>query len=259
MIDVTLLMETETDIAIHNKEIQLNLKNWNTKPLLQKIYKEFHRQISLWTLSAERGLIVELGSGIGNIKETIPSCLRTDLFSNPWIDQTENAYKLTFQDASVATIILFDVFHHLQYPGTVFEEFKRVLIPGGRVIIFDPCISVMGLITYGLFHHEPIGLNQSIVWNAPTGWSSEKDNAYYAAQGNAYRVFFGSFRNKIIKNWKTLLTKRMSSLTYVLSGGYSKPALYPESCFSFVKAIEKICDFFPSIFAHRLIVVLEKP
>ena len=59
------------------------------------------------------GSVVELGSGIGNIKEVIPTCMRTDLFQNPWLDRVENVYDLSFESASVSDLILFDVFHHL--------------------------------------------------------------------------------------------------------------------------------------------------
>ena len=53
-------------------------------------------------------------------------CVRTDLFANPWIDQVENAYRLTFGDGEVSHLILFDVFHHLQHPRTALRECRRV-------------------------------------------------------------------------------------------------------------------------------------
>ena len=51
---------------------------------------------------------MELGSGIGNIKSVIDSAICTDIFDNPWIDQVENAYRLSFLDNEVSNIILFD-------------------------------------------------------------------------------------------------------------------------------------------------------
>jgi hypothetical protein len=47
----------------------------------------------------------------------IPECVTTDIFPNPWLDRVENAYALNFADASVGNLILFDVFHHLEFPG----------------------------------------------------------------------------------------------------------------------------------------------
>src|SRR6185369_16049896 len=101
------------DIDRHQQEILLNQSFWQKKPILQAIYREFHRLIAARLSGLDRPLIVELGSGIGNIKDVIPACLRTDLFPNPWIDQVENAYALSFADGTVSDLILFDVFHHL--------------------------------------------------------------------------------------------------------------------------------------------------
>ena len=149
-------------IEQHSEEIQKNLQYWESKPLLKQIYNNFHRLIAVYLSNIPNAQVVELGSGIGNIKDIIPHCIRTDLFPNPWIDQEENAFRLSFQNNEVSDLILFDIFHHLRYPGTALKEFHRVLIPRGRIIIFDPCLSLLGYILYGLFHHEPIGLKNPI-------------------------------------------------------------------------------------------------
>lgn len=203
------------------------------------------------------GTILELGSGIGNIKEVIPNCLRTDLFPNPWLDQTEDAYRLSCDDNSVSNIILFDVFHHLRHPGNAFAEFKRVLKPGGRVIIFDPCMSLLGLLVYGVLHHEPIAINDTIEWKAPPGWSPDNDS-YYAAQGNAYRIFYGGGAGADLSDFNIVKKKRLSCISYVASGGYSKPQMYPDSLYPVMQLIDGAANLLPWIFATRLLVVLER-
>ena len=250
-------MNNATSVDQHDIEIQHNLQCWNSKPLLRRIYREFHESIKALTLPESSGITVELGSGIGNIKEVIPHCLRTDLFPNPWIDQQESAYRLSFKDGSVANIILFDVFHHLRYPGTALTEFERVLVPGGRVIIFDPCMSALGLLVYGVAHHEPVAVFDNIEWNAPSGWSPDQDS-YYAAQGNAYRIFWGKERQHLPSNWEVISQRRFSAVSYVASGGYSKPQLYPSSAYPLMKGIDAVCDLLPMLFATRLLVALQK-
>ncbi len=245
------------NIQRHQDEILLNQQYWQKKPILKKIYHDFHQKIAAQLSNLSEPLVVELGSGVGNIKEVIPDCLRTDLFPNPWLDQVENAYKLSFADVSLSDLILFDVFHHLHYPGNAFREFERVLRPGGKVIIFDPCMSLLGFLTFGLFHHEPVAWFSEITWNAPLNWSVEKTD-YYAAQGNATRIFFGSEKTTILEKWDVAYRQRFSAISYIGSGGYSKPQMYPDSFYPALRLVEKILDLFPALFSTRCLVVLSK-
>lgn len=238
-------------IEQHNVEIQKNLEAWNNKPLLREIYKGFYNLILGWVRKDLGGEVVELGSGIGNFKSIYPSCIATDIFPNPWIDQVESAYKLSFEDRSVSNLVLFDVFHHLAFPGSALNEFNRVLVKDGRVIIFEPYISLLGLIIYGVLHHEPIAIFKKINWFYKKG--ENPDEKYYAAQGNATRIFRNS-----LEGWNIIKIKKMSALSYVLSGGFSKPSFYSLKSLPFIKKIEKILDFLPLIFATRMMVVLEK-
>ena len=241
----------------HNEEIQRNLDFWHRKPSLRQVYRIFHETIAAALPAQRTGIVAELGSGVPDISEVIPGCLRTDLFPNPWLDRVENAYALSFPDGSVSALVLFDVFHHLRYPGTALAEFRRVLMPGGRVIVFDPCVSWLGRLVYGLLHAEPLALGQPIEPFAPAGWSPEKVD-YYAAQGNATRAFLGDELDLAAMGWRIAATRRMSAISYVLSGGYSKPQMYPDRAYPFLRQIDRLCDGFPRVFATRLLVALEK-
>lgn len=245
-------------ISRHNDEINKNLISWNKKKILRHIYYDFFNIINEQIDYNINGVIIEIGSGIAKIKDVIPSCICTDIFENPWIDKVENAYKLSFNDQSVSNIILFDVFHHIEYPANALREFKRVLKNNGRIIIFEPSMSLLGLFVYGIFHNEPINLikkiNQNIVQD-----EIAINGSYYAAQGNAYRIFMN--KNKysfLLKDWELLTIKRYSSISYVASGGFSKPQLYPDSFYKFMKIIDKFCDLLPSIFSTRILITLKK-
>jgi len=244
-------------VNLHQDLIEQNQEYWNRKPILRTLYGDFYRLIAKHLSNLPDGKIVELGSGLGNIHDVIPDCIRTDLFPNPWIDQIENAYKLSFADESVSDLILTDVFHHLKYPGTALNELHRVLQKGGRVLMLEPCISALGLIVYGALHAEPVAITKEIEWFAPEDWSADSVD-YYAAQGNASRIFVGRrFRPKL-KDWKTVETIRLSAIAYAASGGYSKPQLYPTALLPLMKKLEKGLDLFPTLFATRLLVILEK-
>ena len=241
----------------HNVEIQRNRRAWQHKPLLQAIYRDFYRIIAARIAGEPPGLIVELGSGMGAIKEVIPQCVTTDLFPNPWLDRQENAYALSFPDGSVSHLILFDVWHHLRYPGTALKEFHRVLAPGGRLILFEPAASWTGRIVYHLFHHEPVGLTDILTWEAPAGFSA-RDADYYASQGSATRLFWWGQARDRLAGWRLAEVRPIASFAYFASGGFSGPRLGGRFLHGLMKGLDWLAAPCPRLFAARLLVVLEK-
>jgi len=246
----------EASLEQHNVEIHENYEHWKRKPLLRRVYSQFYQDIASRIIPNQGGLTVELGSGIGNIKKHIPDCIATDVFANPWVDRVENAYTLTFGDKTIGNLILFDVWHHLQYPGEALREFSRVLVPGGRIVIFEPAMGLLGRLVFGRFHHEPLGLEQNIEWNAGDGFHPETPG-YYAAQGNASRIFSGDRFRAQLQEWRVTEVKYYSALAYLASGGFRGPQLYPDKCWPFLNGVDAFLSKFPAL-ASRMLVVLDK-
>jgi hypothetical protein len=245
-----------SSIDQHLVEMLRNRKAWDDKPALREAYASFYRLLQK-QLANQPGLTVELGSGIGAIKEFIPECITTDLFPNPWLDRTENAYRLSFGDRSVANLILFDVFHHLEFPGEAIKEFERVMAVRGRLILMEPGFGLLGRFIYQKFHHEPLGFDQPVPWDAPDGFDPGKPN-YYAEQANAWRIFVQREFNPNLSNWRLITVKRLAAFSYVASGGFSGPSLYPAWLFSAMRTCDGFLGLFPAAFATRLLIVLEK-
>ncbi len=241
----------------HNIEIQKNATHWKNKPALRGVYQSFYRLINSNLNKSLNGDIVELGSGIGQIKEFIPECITTDMFPNPWLDRQENAYQLSFADHSLSNLILFDVFHHIEYPGNLFREFKRVLHPQGRIIIFDPYISLLSYPVYGLFHHEPVSWQKNIEWLSPPGAGLD-NTPYFAAQSRATRIFDCGQLPQNLQGWHLREKKILPAWDYVFTGGFSKPQLLPDFMLSVLSKSQKYLNVFPRIFGTRILVVLEK-
>jgi len=209
----------------HLIEIRQNQEAWQKKTVLHQAYAVLYRLICA-QLSPVEGSTVELGSGIGALKEFLPNCVTTDIFPNPWLDRVENAYGLSFPNTSLSNLILFDVFHHLQWPGSALREFARVVRQQGRVIMMEPGFGLLGKFVYSNFHHEPLGFDQPISWDRPAA-HGDSAGSYYAAQANAWRLFRLGEGGDRLPEWKTILVKPLAALSYVASGGFSRPSLYP--------------------------------
>jgi SAM-dependent methyltransferase len=240
----------------HQIEIEKNLEAWKNKPLLQNIYAGFYRRILRHIDTTLPGAVVEIGSGIGNLKAHLPQALCTDLFPNPWLDAVCDGYELPFADATLSHLILFDVFHHLRRPRAFLNEARRVLSAQGRVILFEPFISMASFPVYGLLHHEPVAWKQPIDF----GGQYPRPRDYYAAQGNATRLFFGGkpIDPDWLRGWKVAHAEAFSAFSYLLSGGYSKPAMYPAAMLGVLGRIDALLSFSPSCFGARCLVELRQ-
>jgi SAM-dependent methyltransferase len=250
-------MEAVPDLNQHNREIHSNAAALEKKPQLLAIYDGLYGRIASHITRAVHGQILELGSGIGLSKRTIPDCRTTDIFDNPWLEGKEDAYRLTCGDNSISNLILLDVWHHLQYPGSALREFRRALAVGGRVIICDPAMSLLGRFVYGFFHHEPLGLWEKVQPYLDAS-DPEAGTNYFAAQSLAYRIFVYKEMPELLEGWNIRLIERFSSLEYLASGGFSKPQLYPDSAVPLIRQTDRILTRLPSVFAARVMVVLER-
>lgn len=241
----------------HNIEIHQHREAWLRRPLLRSVYRDFHEHIAARLRRDVKGQIVEIGSGIGSIKEVVPECVTSDFYPNPWLDRQENAYRLSFADASVSNLILFDVWHHLEFPGNALAEFRRVLAPGGRLIVFEPDMGLLGRLVYTFGHHEPVAFRQPISWQAPEGFPLD-DPPYFAAQSRAHRVWVRGEGCSHLQGWRVIETCRIASLAYLASGGFSKPPLVPLALHGLVRAFDGLLSLLPALFSVRLLVVLEQ-
>ena len=239
-------------VTQHQTEIEQNLRAWKAKPLLQEIYAGFYRRILAVIDPNIPGKIVELGSGIGNLKAHLPEALTTDLFPNPWLDLVCDAYALPFPNASLSHLVLFDVFHHLRTPAAFFREAHRALAPTGRVILFEPYISWLSRGIYGVLHHEPIAWREQIDLA-----DTVPPRDYYAAQGNATRLFFRKEFPGWPSGWEILHAEAFSCFHYLLSGGYSKPAFYPPGWLQRLRRMDSRLSRWPRVFGGRCLIGLK--
>lgn len=248
--------QLEQDITEHQRQIEENLRYWEAKPVLREIYRDFHRLLARY-LSNVPGETVEIGSGIGNIKEVIPQCVRTDILSNPWNDRQENIYQLSMADCSAANLILFDVFHHLEYPLDALDDCRRVLNTGGRLLVFDHAMSAAGLLFSKFAHHEREGFAKGYKLRAMNPAQLQAPR-YYADHANAWRIFERGFGKLLEPAWTKVAVLKLPAVKWLLSGGYRGPCFVSSGNERLVARLEKIASFAASLCALRVLVVLEK-
>jgi SAM-dependent methyltransferase len=233
----------------HEEEVDRNREVWQRKPLLRDVYSAMYARIR--EAMNAGGPSVEIGSGIGALRDRAGGVRMTDSFVRPWLDAALDAYALPFRAGALANIIAFDVLHHLARPMAFLSEARRTLQEGGRVILVEPYISAIGRIVYGAFHDEPIAMR------APIDLSTEPPaSGYHAAQGNATRLFFsGQWR---AGDWHLVQATPFAAFAYVCSGGFSRPAFYPRPMRRAIDRADALLSRWPSLFATRCIVVLQR-
>ena len=130
----------------HDVEIRENREVWQSKPLLREIYHDFYERIHREMDPSLAGVVLELGSGIGNFKAHFPSAITSDLFPNPWLDLACDAYRLPFGEQSLSHVILFDVFQYM--------EAKKIV---GNIIL------IMHFSYISLFHRITLNIKADII------------------------------------------------------------------------------------------------
>jgi hypothetical protein len=126
------------------------------------------------------------------------------------------------------------------------------LVPAGRLILFEPYISWSSCPVYGLLHHEPVA------WRSPISQAESlpRPRDYYAAQGNATRLFFRREIPGWPEGWKVFHAEGFSCFYYLLSGGYSKPAFYPARWLESIRRFEARLSRCPRAFGGRCLLSL---
>ena len=226
---------------------------WNERPLLRRIYRDWFRLLAS-RLARVPGVTLELGSGIGQLREFVPDVVTTDVEPTPWADRVVDAESLPYADGEVANVVMLDVFHHLARPAAFLDEARRVLAPGGRVVMLEPYVSPLSGVAYR-FHHERLELD------ADGFAESESLDPLDANLAQTTLAFFRQ-RGEYARRWPELSVvedELLSFLVYPLSGGFTKRPLLPARVYRPLDAVERaLTPALGRLAAFRCLVVLER-
>lgn len=248
-------MTATSDIGTLDAILAEQARAWDERPLLRRLYRGWYDTISS-RLARIPGPVVELGSGIGKLKDIVPGAVLTDVEPTRWTSNVVDAEALPYDDASIANLVLFDVFHHLASPSRFLDEAQRALAPSGRVIVFDPYCSPLSTRAYRRFHHERTDL-------AGSAFDEDADVAtapFASNQARATLAFFREF-SEFETRWPDLRAverRRLAMLAYPLSGGFSGRRIIPLPLVRPVELLESALAPLAPLLAFRCLVVLER-
>jgi SAM-dependent methyltransferase len=228
---------------------------WRRRPLVRRLYGQWFDLI-VARLASVDGWTVELGSGFAPLKARLPDLLATDVERTPWVDEVADAHELPYGDASLANLVTVDVVHHLADPARFFDEARRVLRPGGRLVAVEPYTSPLSSLAYRLFHHERTDARVDPFRPDPRLAAEPLDGN----QALPALLFF-RHADEFRRRWPELRIverRRFAFLLYPLSGGFSRRPLVPLVAYRPLAALERLLAPAAPLLAFRCLVVLER-
>jgi SAM-dependent methyltransferase len=228
---------------------------WERKPILRVIYDDFYDRIAA---ACRPGLTIEIGGGIGNLKQRLGEEVATDIQHAPWLDCVADAQRLPFADEAAANIVMVDVLHHLEFPAVFFREAARVLRPGGRVVMVEPAITWGSTLFYRLLHHEPVCTSADVLVD---GRPDPRRDPYASNQAIPTLI---ATRDKD-RFHRLFPTLRIASVqwfafaAYPLSGGFKPWSLISEGMARRMLRVERALEpVLGHLAAFRMMLIVEK-
>jgi len=228
---------------------------WKQKPVLRMLYSDIFERIAGFVVD---GATLELGGGIGNLKEKIGSLISSDIQFAPWLDLVADAQKLPFAAGSLSNIVMLDVLHHIEFPSLLFRDAARVLRPGGRIVMVEPAITFGSTLFFRILHHEPVMMNvDPLDEGAP-----DRHRDPYSSNQAIPTLLVTRYREEFHAKFADLRISEVrwfSFIAYPCSGGFKSWSLIGESVARkllwFEKRLERL---FGHLFGFRLLIVIEK-
>ena len=204
------------------------------KGFIYKIYGDWYNLVRRH-LPSHNGIVVELGSGAGFIKETIPGTITSDVMFLPFVDVVMDGLNLPFSKNSIDSLVLIDVFHHIPNVNLFFDEATKILRKGGRIIMIEPWINRWSFWIFSNLHHEVIDFSID-------GWDFTSSGPLSGANQALPWIVFKRDRKIFEEKYPALRIKEISPFmpfVYLLSGGFKNSITMPAFSYSFWKKVEQ--------------------
>lgn len=102
-----------------------------------------------------KGMEVGAGAGLSKLFIKADNFLLTDYAPNEWLDvKNVDALKTPFHDGEFDFVVSSNMIHHVPYPTQFFQEMRRILKPGGVLLIQEINTSFFMRFVLRLMRHE---------------------------------------------------------------------------------------------------------
>jgi SAM-dependent methyltransferase len=211
----------------------LERERMNSKPILQKLWRSWYQEIE--PFMSEDGLNIEIGAGGGFASTYFKNLIQTDVVITPHINMCFDALAFPFKDSVLDTIVMIAVLHHLKNIDEFFNEARRVLKKGGKILMLEPYISYLSYPVWKHLHYESCNLKSLSI--------ESNGNARIDANLAIPTILFKKQRKQFEKNYsdiKIIHENYHTILHFFVSGGYTYPSLFPNFLVPNLVKIEKV-------------------
>lgn len=230
---------------------ELARKILREKKCLRDIYTETYREMmdikNRYLTSG--GIIVEIGSGGGFIKDIFPEITTSDVKTISGVDLVFSADRLPFPDNSVAAIFAVHVLHHIPDITQFLREAQRVLVEGGGIVCVEPYWSPVAKFVYTHIHVEPYN-DRASTWllDGSHPMSSSNQAMSYLLLKRDREQF-----KKLFPRFQLVYERPFGFMRYIATGGIWLTPKVPQCAFGVLKCIEYVLQpLMPLLAIHHI-------
>ncbi len=223
-------------------------------PVLRRLYAMHYGMLRASLRGIPAGPVIELGSGGGCIKDVWPEVVTSDVVALPAVDRVLSAQALDLPPASVAGLVLLNVFHHLPDPAALLRGAERVLVPGGRVAMIEPAHTALWARLYRRCSPEP--------YDPTAGWGFPAGGRLTGANVPQAWIVFGRDGERYAREFPGLPVRSVTQHTCIgllAAGGLRYRGPLPGSAAPLLPWLEASVAIVRPWAASQMTIVLEKP
>ena len=224
------------------------------KKLLKRIYLNWYRILAKSIPQDIGGIVLEIGSSTGFSKQVISGAVTSDIVDTSAVDMVVDGQYLPFRKDSLRGIIMVDVFHHLPDVERFLCDATRCVRTGGVIAMIEPWATRWSALIYKYFHQETFDKHAR-------NWRFQRGGPLTASNQALPWIVFKRDRkifNQKFQEWKITSITLHSPIKYLLSGGISMRALWPNKLYSILRLIEYLLVPLNSYSAMFATIILKK-